>query len=179
MKAQVLNFFYKGTKDSTFLPRQIFLMNLTEDYFQGFDFGELTPKERSIIKKTFQKRDVIDRFATQANPAKTIYENEQIKILIKKAWKTFKLNKENCRKFFYNKETQSFVSCGSLKCKNKKELQEAFIKIGTKEGIRKGVDRSLKTYTESFGIGFCKKTYKGFRIWGNTEKGKTTYQIDL
>lgn len=177
MKTQVLNFFYKGSKDSKFLPRQIFLMNMTKDYIQGFDFSELILGERNFIKKTFKNREIYERFASAKNPAKVECDSEKIQNLIKKSWKTFKRNKECCKKISYNKNTQMFVTWGKFKCTTKKDLQKAFAKLGTKEAVRKGVERSLKSFTENFGVGVCQKTYRGFQIWGFTDNGKTVYKI--
>lgn len=150
MKTQAINFFYKGAKDSLIKARQVFIMNASEDHIQGFDFGELSPSERKIIRKTFKNRDVLNRFATKENPAHTSDSNEIIETLIKKSWKSFK--KENIK-----------LSVSILN--TREDLFETMEKLGTRKAVVRGIERAFKS-------GF----YKNFKIVKSLNRA---YEVSL
>lgn len=170
--SNVTNFFYKGTKDSFYYPRQIYKMNETKNYIQGFDFGVLSPKERNLVKKTFKNRKVLKRFATASNPAK-ISDDPEIAKIVKKAWRNFKTDYLHM---------QSGVNVCAEKCEginsaySKKELKEILSKLGTKNAIRKAIERAFKNWAnEEYRSSFA---YKGYRfVKYVTTKGELKYQV--
>lgn len=126
MKTQVINFFYQGAKDNSYKARQIYILNQTQEYIQGIDFGVLSPNERSTVKKYFKNRIIKNEFVTRGMGNE--HASHELDAIIKKAFRNFK--------------TENLYT-GNVKINDPEKFCE---KLGSKAAIKIGIKRATKNY---------------------------------
>lgn len=81
-------------QDSSKEIKRVFVMNITENYLQGFDLDRLSPSEEKDLRRSLATHLVHNYFVTayngSPNPIKNV-DSAKIKKWIKKAWRTYKI----------------------------------------------------------------------------------------